>query len=70
MKTFWVLGYDNYYPGYDNFEASFDNQEDAESYIARINMIRERRRNDDIRDEDGDFQIFDHYMVIDISDRL
>ena len=72
MKVFWVLGYDTFYPERDNFRASFKTREQAEEYIAKIKIERERRINDEDSedDESGDFYIYDQYSIMNISDRL
>ena len=58
MKVFWVLGFDTYYPSSDNFEASFETREEAEAFIAGE------------RAKEYESFMYEHYIIIDISDRL
>ena len=62
MKVYWVLGYDNYYPSYDNFEASFETYEEAQAYV------ESEQAKEYTLDEDG--FVYEHYKIIDITDRL
>jgi hypothetical protein len=55
MKVYWVLAFDTYYPGSDNFEASFETREEAETYVES--------------EQAKDFP-YDHYKIVDITDRL
>jgi hypothetical protein len=55
MKVYWVLGYDRYYPGGDNFQASFETHEEAQAYV---------------ESEKAKEYPYEHYEIINISDRL
>jgi hypothetical protein len=54
MKTWWVLAWDTYYPSSDNFKESFHTQEEAEDYVKEMQ----------------ESATYDHYDVVDISNRL
>jgi hypothetical protein len=67
MKVFWVLGYDGYYPNSDNFMASFATIEEAQAY-ADSKPSKYPESDDEL--SDMPWSKYDHYQVIDISDRL
>lgn len=66
MKVYWVLGYERYYPGSDNFQASFETYEEAQAYIEN-EKAKEHTHDED--DED-DVWVYQHYEIIDITDRI
>ena len=57
MKTWWVLGWDTYYPEGDNFINSFEFEYEAIAFANSLMALERYERSD-------------HYRIIDVSDRL